>query len=205
MYLEISGRQTGKTTRMLQDAAKYIKAGYRVMFVTQNQQSIRRIQDWLFRNNVVHPYKGPIHFTTYNSVGDSIRGLKLHRIYFDEFDYAEWTIETRRMIFNLLCYTNIGYFVTTAKFIRTLQYMETYRKRRVEGKSFDLLVELVRLKHYKVKSYARCNFDTSVTMHLTTEQYGTEIRGCWRTHMEGKSHMFRGVELPKIPKSQKTY
>lgn len=99
----------------------------------------------------------------------------------------------------MVIYTNIAYFVTTAKFIRDLKYMENYRQK----KKWDLLVELVRYKGYKFKSYARFNNQFERHTHLNTNQFGAEVRGCWRTHMDGKGPFFRGVELPQIPKQQK--
>jgi hypothetical protein len=190
MYLEISARQSGKTYRMIKIAARLLKQGKRVMFVTRTQGAMRSISEMLWRLNAI-PKGVVVTFTTYQSYKTSIRGQKpFDATFFDEFDFAGTPTDSSFILKN-------GYYSTTPAFIRSTKYLIKYLERRKSGKKFkfDLLVELVIAKKYKFKNYRPINRDMIYEPWLSYN----ETLGSWRTlTVPGDPS---GLELPRMESS----
>lgn len=180
MYLEISGRQCGKTYRMVNHAVKLIKAGKEVMFVCHTWAAGRLIQSLIWQKVGFH--SKPIHYCTYKSFLHAIVGRKLDQIYFDEFDFAK----IRKRDIHSYIFEIGGYYATTPKFIRTTEYRQKYRK---EKRCDDLLLELLKANRYRYKSYSlNVNFKEFKQHGLTLSEYQTEMEGVWNDTYQPPSH-----------------
>jgi hypothetical protein len=122
MYLEISGRRTGKTTRMLEAAIKaYIKGKRVAIFIMGNKRNIQKQIEKLSKDILIDIYpfvdthKIKI-FTSREDFKNSLLGTSLFtddfHVFYDEFDYIS---KREEVILSLR-----GYYVTTPVKIRTL-------------------------------------------------------------------------------------
>lgn len=108
MHLEISPRQTGKTTRLVKVAQQWADAGNFAVIVTPNAAMASHIKQYV--NEVKHV--GEITFTVPSQLAemkpDLIHDPKV-RLFFDEFDFIKSEIPI----------LSTGYYVTTPNRMRT--------------------------------------------------------------------------------------
>jgi hypothetical protein len=181
MYLEISSRQSGKTTRMVDRIIKKAREAadrgeeYRFLVVCVSRRQVDYIRDLIFSQITRRdtPYVVGL-FTTYLQYEKFMVG-RHHTVddyYFDEFDFAP---QNKSKFF-----VPDGYYCTTARFIRTRLYLKLYdQERKHDLKRFDLLVELVRKKHHKYKQYVNSRPVVSCKDVEYTDSFFTEKFGFW--------------------------
>jgi thymidine kinase len=131
IYLEISPRQTGKTTRLVQAATDWINKNLEnhAIICTVNNSAKKHVQ-YLINIYLINNHR--IKVITQH---ESITYLKNLKWFYDEFDHFEKK--------NLLIIDETGYYVTTPKFIRN------------EIKSDDLLMNLLKTKNGEYERYER--------------------------------------------------
>lgn len=170
MYLEISPRQSGKTTRMIKYAIRLIRKGHSVLFVSISQRYIRHLSDQLVRQLSIKSDTPVITFTTYASYKKgNFKSTAYDFVLFDEFDFAN--VNKDFIVKN-------GYYSTTPRFIRSTKYIKDYMVKRLGGKKFDLLMELVIIKKYKFKTYFNAK---SIHTCLNENFSYCDAFGSWRS------------------------
>lgn len=140
MYLEISPRQSGKTTRLAKFAVKKALSGKRVVVMLTSQQSVVRFIELLHTIEDAYLCGSKIYTVTYDNYGRHLKyGSAFDWYLFDEFDYAcDPSIDRTYIKKN-------GYYSTTPRFIRDAKYRRTYNaKRKQNCIAFDLMLELTR-------------------------------------------------------------
>jgi hypothetical protein len=129
MYLEISGRATGKTTRLIEDVSKrVVEGGYCVIFTSNN----------FLKNMLCGITKNINIYTSYDRYIEQHRGISIPDdtyFYYDDFD----------MFNDPIIISKMGYYTTTAKRIRTKSDFEAWES----GELVDPMITLL----YAVKNY----------------------------------------------------
>ncbi len=159
MYLEISGRRSGKTTRLIKDVIKNITAGINVVTVIHNKNNMINIVD-------SHNYAGSFDCVTYKDYILDWTMYDNHKIYFDEFDFMD----------NKVPILEDGYYCTTPMKMRTEKDYYNF----AHGIDRDILLELVNVNDNFYKKYSINQEDMKQLSysHLFTEDlYHRECLG----------------------------
>lgn len=176
MYLEISGRQCGKTTRLIDFAVKQALKGKRVAIVGINHSHKTKLAQLVRErlDGVIINKNGYIQFAV--KLVDTFSGhlglMGRMRVYdwicYDEFDFNTW-----------LSVKDIGkntYFVTSPKSLRKVEDRKKSNKR-------DVLYQLILKKKGKYHSYINPDFDMPKYEPLDT--YWQEKFGIWKLDKDG--------------------
>lgn len=162
MYLEISGRRSGKTTRMLTAIHKAYMAGERVAVFVPNYGMGHPIRDAIEENNYVDTQKCQ-KVNVYHSRKEFDKRLldtgllpEDFKVFYDEFDYGR----------DEVIVSENGYYVTTPCKIRT----------DFEDTENDVLLKLVEMNGGGYAKYL--NKELIDSMHMD-EHYVQEIKGEW--------------------------
>jgi hypothetical protein len=166
-YLEISGRQTGKTTRMIEDMHRHIEQGgiaciccsttrmtnhIKNIFM-EKYKSLDRVISW-------DTYEHPEHSDGYDK--------RVIRNYFDEFDFNE------RASFD-----PNGYYCTTACRVRNIRNFLPKSNNNVEV-VFNTLNDFL---FYKLVNHCNHNFEshknTSITHTMIGDRWEVESGKIW--------------------------
>lgn len=141
MYLEISGRQTGKTSRLIEHASDYLQNNptHRIGIVSPNFDSCKRIENQILEN-CGGDYRNNIKKVT--SVMD-LRGYIFNYVYFDEFSYIHTrnTHLIEETISNLMPenHQNQYYCTTPNGFeIGATTLLDYFRQRGFQIQSYDV-------------------------------------------------------------------
>ena len=172
MYLEISARQTGKTTRLLEFAFSKARKQETVCIVVDNQSMANHLASMVVNmsNEVIAveggSFKTPLrNFITITANIGTQRGYKHDWYCYDEFDF-----NTKIPLSSIV---NNSYFTSSPRAIRT-KYQRSL-------KSNDLLYHLVRKKRGKYVQRVQ-NIDTLISMidsGLPRESILIEGLGVW--------------------------
>jgi hypothetical protein len=118
MYLEIGGRQSGKTTRLIKAARQYVELDERKManVIVPNEQAAVNI-----RNRIEETIgkTSQFRYTTPERKNAIVRGYQNVRNFFDEFDFMGFTVKKNDPFFFGDEFQN-DYFFTSPSKIRDL-------------------------------------------------------------------------------------
>ena len=155
MYLEVSARMTGKTTRMIDNILLNIIDGKHCIIFTYNVSESKRIKELInerfkkmlkyssFDFRSLRSFIEPTFFTSKKKYEDYCEDVDVtkHRLYFDEFDF----INPKEIIVN-----QDGYYATTSKFERIVQHKINH----FIGVKYDVMVDLMDRNRNKVITYS---------------------------------------------------
>jgi len=175
MYLEISPRQSGKTSRLVDEVNRHLtKSERKVWIFSPNYNMASNLTK---KVNVFCPM--PNKFSSKKLMISSANSLQTHsydmsqyRLFFDEFDF----MDDKEFWFSLMtsgAKFNDAYFCTTPKKIRTL-------KELVKRKTSDPLIKLLRKNKHNYAKYPMIGGDESKRRFFnfaTPESYLTEAEG----------------------------
>lgn len=131
MYLEISGRATGKTTRLIDAAHRYLSEDEKNIanLIFSTKESAEMVKKKIGENK-------RIRYTMPERKDPIIRGYANARNFFDEFDWMKLDFEREGAFFYTT--TKEDYYVTTPRFVRHMD--KTYLMRMAKD---DLLLRLL--------------------------------------------------------------
>lgn len=172
-YLEISGRQSGKTTRLIEKARGLSRRGENCYIFTVNNQIKRLLQNQIggseinvcSSNNFLHD----------SQLVHEINSRKKKHLLFDEFDF--YVDESKEVISHLCSNSNLKlYFATTPSRQRSLE--EIKRHYDSEDHHFDLLIQLIEMVDFKYETFLNEDMvkDNSRSL-LSEEQKKMEVYG----------------------------
>ena len=160
MYVEISGRRTGKTTRLRNELKNYLEAN-------ENNKAVILcpLQSMIAYNykDLISKYKNRL-LTNYSFPKKS---LEDYRWFYDEFD---------RIIDRKYWYIdNDGYYCTTPVYLRTAIDIVDWK----QNKRYDFLLNIIDNNNYIYNKYVCADVDKEWKLALSTEEYNTEVNGDW--------------------------
>jgi len=140
LYVEISGRQTGKTTRMIDDMVKHIKNGGTCCLYTMSHRMRKHIVD-IVNKKVIRDNPYTVIFPHEFKYLEEQQILKQSDIknYFDEFDFLD---------LNEIFFDPNGYYCTTSSKLRNKNDLFNEEKR-----NNDFLLKLIWEKNLNYVSY----------------------------------------------------
>ena len=173
-YLEISPRQSGKTTRLLNEVKKCLERNKKEIWIFVPNHTIanslnNEISKFHQMSTKFSSDRVKIRFASSDGAGYDLENSEL---FFDEFDYFGpylWNsivlaLPRRDSLKN-------AHFYTTPKRIRTL-------KEFVQRKTDDMLILLLRKNKHNYISYPSLNVNKSkFVMEVSSNQYLTEMEG----------------------------
>lgn len=148
MYLEISPRRTGKTTRLIEAMKSALKCGYAVYFMSPNYRMFKDMMQRFGMNTSYVTYIVDGAEFTEKTRGTDIRG---QRLFFDEFEF----IDNERLVFS-----ESGYYVSSLKRTRTIT--DVIRHRMEER--FDPFIQLMDMNGGRYESYSITNMLDRMTV-----------------------------------------
>ncbi len=188
MYLEISARQSGKTTRLINNIINRAKAGEHCIVFGMNGRWTNKIKTVINRElthktawNKPFTYTPPQYFSSYNQYKTSLWGApkEKHYYYYDEFDYYANRIPNR--IPDSVIISDTGYYATTVMRRRTINDKFQHEI----GAQYDVLLDLVQKNNGKVISYEPINngFDRIIELKhmMSPEDFNIEYLGIWKS------------------------
>lgn len=146
LNVEISGKQTGKTYRLIKDI--FINFGkFKIAVITADKNTLSSIKNRIaIYSNLNNFYRNKCiqHYILYLTNINDVNNLSSeYRIYFDEFDFI-------KNINSVIIRDNM-YFCTTPRYLRN------------EFNSNDILTKLIQLKNNKIINYKNNNSFLSKT------------------------------------------
>lgn len=186
MYLEISARQTGKTTRLVDSILQRSLNGEQCIVFGYNNSLLKHIQcsvseklnEYVSDKNFI--FHVPKYFNSYEMYikylkNNDFEHQENHYFYYDDFDFYKDDI----------IISDKGYYVTTAKYTRTVNNHIIH----VSGVEHDTLLELLNMNNNKVISYSTKvkTLDDSNRLNQMKKYYGDnrfdcEIRNIWNNY-----------------------
>lgn len=156
LELEISGRQTGKTSRLIDAMVKHIEAGGICFLYCSSQDMGRNIRERMIVNNAIgnsyNVYVNPTESTFLKLSEDDLRRV---RYFFDEFDFLKKDHQL---------YHPTGYYCTTPSKLRDIadyfQFLEWKNFEHVQDGVYlhnDLLMKLIIRTNFNFER--RMNYD----------------------------------------------
>jgi hypothetical protein len=174
MYLEISARQTGKTSRMLDNIIETYKTGKVCIVFSFNHIHGMTIKKRLVKRGYKTKYNMVEFYTSRERYENAYKGRDKtnHVYYYDEFDfYTDDVIIDRN-----------GYYVTTPKKTRTIEDIKNF----LSCEKYDVLLHLLQVNKNKVVSYNALNTiltqyeDTILTQYEDQDElFNVEILNNW--------------------------
>lgn len=182
MYLEISPRQTGKTTRLLHAVRVSLEGDNKSIIFCHNQCTILWLKKkFLAEYSDARYFLDRIKFAVANTVQLNVemwgKDYKNYNLFFDEFDHFDskfW--DTGHKIFGNFPALRNGYFCTSPAFIRQLKDI-------TNPESKDFLCQALQFNGFNYVSVNPINphrdlyKDTATIDILTREQYLSEVLG----------------------------
>ena len=141
MYLEISGRQSNKTKRLVEHISKNYKHTNNYVIYSINSFMLSEIKRMLTAIANIETGRN-FHFVTVAEGPDRVRGLKNYKFYFDEFDFYD-RYKFMRVLNQFSLYVDGSYFCTSP-------YEERFFSDIVENIPDDPLIYLLNKnnRHY---------------------------------------------------------
>ena len=159
MYLEVSGRQSGKTTRLVNHAIKYAEKGEHVVIVCMNEIHKKNLISVLSEISTKEIKFCRINIATYHDYVLDQMMYDRHKIYFDEFDSMNDEIP---IIKN-------GYYVTTPLKLRTQKDIHNFYYKNYK----DILLKLWVTNDYYCEKHT---MDIERMKYLSyNEQYSNDL------------------------------
>lgn len=152
MYLEISGRGTGKTYRLIEAAKAYVALDYRNVpnIILPTQGHAERLKEFVETNNKNNPAVEQFNYTIPGRKNFIVRGYNNVRNFFDDFDFMNIT-------FNDVGFSyQDDYFCTTPARVRDLSNISIQQAAKT-----DLLLRLILENHGMYCSFINPMFDPS--------------------------------------------
>lgn len=174
IHLEISGRQCGKTTRLIDDMVdEFLFLGKKCLYITISENMTERafikIKEKVLESlpERLHSYLvitgrqisfikngGIIKLTSEYEIIDKIKGFRFDNVYFDEFDFIENNTQIMNIIYPIVCLNKCKlYFVTSPAYIRKLKDIIDWKDNRRK----DLLLDLLLLTDEKYEQHLNTN------------------------------------------------
>lgn len=168
MYLEISGRQCGKTTRLVKQAEELLKTNAPMINLFIYNKSYLKHNPGI--KELYNKYKNQIHVYTpeivNRNIGCNTNDLYLYPTFWDEFDFYENIDSFAQYI------KDTDYFVTTSKFKRDISTINIH-------KTDDFLIKLIIMNKGNVVHYYNMLkiTDPIIRHHFKQESFEIEMLG----------------------------
>lgn len=167
MYVEISGRGTGKTTRLVKEVVKQVKKGKNCIIITAfpNRYMVKLLKDNISSTSCeieVADYKHIYIYSNENKYGLCVRKV---RLFYDEFAFMKP---------DDIAISKTGYYVTTPNKIYT-------SKERKNPNDYPLL-KVLHANYYMYDKYVvedEKKFE-NLKHNVTSGFYNREIKGEWK-------------------------
>jgi hypothetical protein len=137
MYLEISGRRSGKSYRLAQEVRKQVEQGYNCVIISPTYDIGQAIYRKLFSHYSEVKICSIEHFQNRNNKWGEVP----ERFFFDEFDM--YSKQHQIPIYE------DGYYCTTAHYVRSIDQLYSWKANR----RTDKLLELVKANNNNFETY----------------------------------------------------
>lgn len=147
-YLEISGRQSGKTTRLIEKARGLSRRGENCYIFTVNNQMKRLLQNQIGSKQIKACSSN--NFLHNSQLVHEINSREKKYLFFDEFDF--YVDESKEVISHLCSNSSLRlYFATTPSYQRSLREIKKHYDN--EDHHFDLLIQLIEMMNFKYETF----------------------------------------------------